>query len=151
MDHYFCKEFAVAYGMPEAVLFYHIAFWTFENKKNEINSHDGRHWMYGSIRELHETTHPYLSENQIRDALKRLEAEGLILTGCYNKKKYDRTKWYTLSDEGHRIYAETQILLSKNQNGTDEKHKPIPIEERIKEAPPITIKEEKYCTTNNSN
>lgn len=129
MDHYFCAEFAEKHGICEAILFYHIAYWTEQNQIDGRNYHDDKYWMYGSIRSMHENTHRYMNENQIRQAIRNLVDEGLILEGCYNKVQYDRTKWYTLSSYGMTIYSETQMLLSKNQNALREKKKPIPIKE----------------------
>ena len=42
----------------------------------------------------------FLTQRQIEVALKKLEKEGLIITGNYNKTPFDRTKWYAISQKG---------------------------------------------------
>lgn len=135
MDHYFCTEFAEKHGVPAALMFYHIAYWVNRNEEEKVNCRDGCYWMYSSVNDFHTKTHLYLTSYQIRSALRRLEEEGLILVGKYNRMASDRTKWYTLSPEGKEAYLETQRLLSKNQkkhlsrttNANIENSKPLPI------------------------
>ena len=73
--------------------------------------------MYTTVHELAETTFDYLTPNQIRYALDKLRESGLILTGNFNKTTYDRTLWYTLSEEGEIISKEMQREMRAKQNG----------------------------------
>lgn len=101
-------------GANASNIFYHIAHWVIVNGYHDKNKHDGHYWMYSSVRTLAKETFGYMTENQIRYALKKLIDEGLIMTGNYNKTAYDRTLWYTLTPEGHRIIQESQKEKEKN-------------------------------------
>lgn len=125
MEHHFNVEVACRYGMLEAVLLNHLEFWLKKNEANERNFYDGRYWTYNSVKAL-QKLFPYVSEHKIRNALKRLEDDGVIMTGNYNKSSYDRTMWYSISDKGFSILQNYKMEITKKQNGNDKKIKPIP-------------------------
>src|SRR5690606_24311936 len=81
-----------------AILLGNIKFWVAKNKANKRNFHDGRYWSYCSMSGFRELF-PYMTEGVIRGALSRLESEGHIVTGNYNRRAADRTKWYSLSSK----------------------------------------------------
>lgn len=125
MEHHFNVEIACEYGMLEAVLLNHLEFWLKKNEANERNFYDGRYWTYNSVKAL-QKLFPYVSEHKIRNALKRLEDAGIIMTGNYNKSSYDRTMWYSISDKGISILQNYKMEITEKQNGNDKKAKPIP-------------------------
>lgn len=100
MEHHFKIEDAVEHGIVEAILLYNIRFWVEKNKASNRHIYDGKVWTYNSVRAWAELF-PYLSEAQIRHALKKLSDSGVIETGNFNKKGYDRTKWYCLKEQVH--------------------------------------------------
>ena len=109
--HYFDEDIAKEYGMAEAVMFQNISFWAANNKSNERNFFGGRYWTYNSVKAFQEIF-PYLSIRQIRKTLSNLENRDLlIVSGNYNKSKYDRTKWYALSDLGIEIVKGSKFHL----------------------------------------
>lgn len=91
--HSFDPRIAAKVGVNAAVLYQNIVWWCEKNAANNNNEHDGRHWTYNSVKAW-SALFPYMSQKQIRTALDRLEAEGLVLSGIYNKMGKDRTKWY---------------------------------------------------------
>ena len=105
MRHYFDTRVAADVGLPAAVVFENLSFWIAQNKAAGRNIRDGVAWTYGSVREIADG-YSYLSEKQVRGALEKLQAAGLIRTATYNKLKYDRTTWRTLTAEGERIARE---------------------------------------------
>ncbi|MFQ9892169.1 MAG: hypothetical protein ACLRWH_03125 [Emergencia sp.] len=113
MIHRFHTRIAKEYGIVEAVLFFNIAYWVRENEKSSRNFHDGYCWFYNSVREIAETTHDYLTENQIRRALKHLVESDMLYRGIYNKKLYDRTYWYTLTPKARLMLDEIEMELDK--------------------------------------
>jgi hypothetical protein len=115
-NHRFNIQVAQAYGVNEAILLENISFWQAKNEANNHNYHDGRYWVYNSIRAF-ESLFPYWSKGQITRLLKKLESEEAIISANYNKVSYDRTKWYTLKREIH-------LLISGN--GIVDFDKPIP-------------------------
>lgn len=123
--HCFSVEIAVRYGILEAVLLENIKYWVDKNRANGKNIFDGRPWTYNSVKAFTELF-PYASDGQIRRALKKLESEGLLLTGNYNKLPYDRTIWYALTDYAETIFSNGNPHFSILQNGTFKNDKPIP-------------------------
>jgi DNA-binding PadR family transcriptional regulator len=128
--HQFDTEIAKEYGIESAVLLSNICFWIEKNKANEKHFYDGTYWTYNSIRAFSELF-PYMSGSTIRRSLKRLESEGIIGTGNYNKVAYDRTIWYSITEKGFDLLNNSichfdKIDLHKNENEFSQNVKPIP-------------------------
>jgi hypothetical protein len=96
-DHNFNPFIAKKYGINEAVLINTFIFWTRTNAAKGDNFHNGRFWFYGTP-EYFTKFFNYLNSRQLRYALTKLVKSGALLKSCFNKKAYDRTSWYSLSD-----------------------------------------------------
>lgn len=125
MTHMFDVEIALQVGIKAAIIFQNIAFWCEHSRANETHFHDGEHWTFASVKAL-QTLFPYLTEKQIREAVKRLLDEGLIKKGNYNKSTYDRTTWYALTEKGKSICPIGQMEVPEMANRSDHKGEPIP-------------------------
>jgi hypothetical protein len=125
MIHTFDTEIAEQYGLLEAILINNIYYWIEKNRANEVNFYDGTYWTYNSTRAFHELF-PYVSERQIKQALKHLREEGLLLTGNYNKSSYDRTLWYALSEYGLSIVQKCPMEETEMSNSLGSNVPPIP-------------------------
>jgi hypothetical protein len=119
----FDVDVAKAVGTDCAIILSNIQFWEFTNRANNRNFHDGRYWTYNSTKAFSKIF-SYLSTSQIRRCLDKLESNGYLVSGNYNKAKYDRTKWY--SPNYSAILRNRQMDLTKSSNGVDETVKPIP-------------------------
>lgn len=133
--HSFDVSHAKEYGMVEAILLSSFNFWLTHNMANGTNYNDGLWWTYNSI-EAYEEMYPYLTAAKIRKALAHLEDEGLIVTGNYNRVKFDRTKWYALTEKGWSLFGKTicsdeQLHLSDLANGSCENSEPIPVSNQL--------------------
>lgn len=97
--HYFNIEDAMKYGVEKAVVLANIKFWLNNNKTKDLSivKHDGYYWMYNTAKDMSNVL-PYFTQSKIQRLLKQLEDDGVLIVGNYNKVKYDRTKWYTLSE-----------------------------------------------------
>lgn len=131
--HSFSVAAACKVGVNCAVIVQSIYYWVTKNEANEKNHYDGHYWTYNSVSAFSELF-PYLSARQISTALRKLEDGGYILTGNYNKMKWDRTKWYALTEAGYAL-AENAESISQNStmdspevsNQEDENSEPIPV------------------------
>lgn len=123
--HMFDPQIAKEYGVNAAIIFQNLAYWIEHNRANGTNFHDGRYWTYNSVRAFAELF-PYLTEKQIRGALKKLEDGGMILVGNYNKSAYDRTRWYALSEKGLSIFTKRQMNFAESENENSHEVEPIP-------------------------
>lgn len=133
--HSFNIEQAKEYGMAEAVLLWSFKFWLTKNKANGHNFHEGLYWTYNSI-EAYTEMFPYLTASKIRKALAHLEDEGILASGNFNKVKFDRTKWYALTEKGWALFDESisgneNVHLSENANGIDQNDEPIPVNDQL--------------------
>lgn len=125
MQHHFDVELAQKYGVAEAILLDHFEYWIELNRENEKNFYDGRYWTFNSMKAFSKIF-PYMTEKKIRNALKHLQDEGLIVTGNYNKLAYDRTLWYAFSDLAESILPKGQMEIPERANGYFQKVEPIP-------------------------
>ena len=125
MNHSFNTDIAAIYGMPCAVILEHIWFWTCKNEANGKHFHDGLYWTYNSVKAFSKLF-PYLTAKQIRTALEKLRAEGLVETGNFNENAYDRTLWYALTEKGKTLCRTGQIPLPDGANPFALQGEPIP-------------------------
>ncbi len=125
MEHHFDVEIAKEYGILEAVILNHFQFWIKRNMANGINYYDGFYWTYNSTKAFSEIF-PYASQKQIRTALQHLINEGIIQTGNYNSKAYDRTLWYAFTEKGNSICPVGKMQMTVRENANDREGNPIP-------------------------
>lgn len=125
MNHYFSVETACTYGVTEAVLLNHFAYWIARNQKAGTNFRDGRFWTFHTRKELCDAF-PYLTESAIRRALKHLREEGVLLAAHYNAKPYDRTLWYALADPDQFIGLLPPMNGNSDANQLVQQDQPIP-------------------------
>lgn len=128
--HSFDVEIAKQYGIAEAILLDHFNYWITKNRANGRGFNDGLWWTYNTVQAYSELF-PYISASKVRTALSHLEDEGLIVSGNYNKAKFDRTKWYALTEKGWALFGKSicddeQLHLPEIANGTSQNSEPIP-------------------------
>lgn len=108
MDVCFDSSIAKEYGINVAVILNELCFLIEQNKENNVNFYDGKYWVLSSIKDWSNLL-DYMTINTIRRTLKRMEKDGLIVTGNYNQSKYDRTKWYALSDKVDYVFRPNEF------------------------------------------
>jgi len=130
MNHSFNIEIANSYGIESAIIIENMAFWTKKNIANDSNKHEDRYWVYNSIKAWGKLF-PYWTDRQISRILKKMEENGIITVGNFNKSAYDRTKWYCLAESilqtWYSISPNGQMEKPEQSNGCTEKVKPIPV------------------------
>lgn len=116
--HSFRVDIATKYGIAEAILLGYFYHWIKVHEKNETNFYDGRYWTFDTVRGLVEKM-PYFTRSTVHRAIKKLEENKLILTGNFNKLSYDKTTWYTLTDDGMLLFEPCpKMRQGLSQNGT---------------------------------
>lgn len=88
---------AIAHGVEGAVLLSNIRFWLRKNIEAQSNIHDGRVWTFNSSRAFAEIF-PFWNERKIARITAALEASGILISANYNRKQYDRTKWFSINE-----------------------------------------------------
>lgn len=119
-------QLATEIGLEESIILGNIKHWVSNNAANNKNLHDGEYWYYNSSRAFQET-YPYISQSKIYNVLKRLEKDGYIKTGTFNKAAYDRTKWYTLTAKGWELFGICEVPFCNLENDILQNKEPIPI------------------------
>lgn len=119
LEHSFDIKLAELYGIKAAILLKNLHFWIKKNAANNKHFYEGYFWTYNSVKAFHQLF-PYLSEKEISCALKRLEQEGIIKSGEFNKQPYDRTKWYTIINE--KLPNDYQIIMLDSTKQKDDLH-----------------------------
>jgi hypothetical protein len=94
---------AVRFGTNESLFLTNLCFWIEKNKANRVNYHDGHYWVYNTM-EAWAELFPYFSKYQIRHLIDKMKSHGILLVGVYNRLQYDRTQWYSVSDEIMALY-----------------------------------------------
>jgi hypothetical protein len=122
VNHIFDVEHARQYGLPEAVMISNFQFWITKNRANKENAREGRTWTYNSIKAFTDLF-PYLSVGQIRRTLDRLVELQVLVTGTFNERAVDRTKWYAFYDEC--IFLPQQNHLPNPANASVESGKSL--------------------------
>lgn len=122
--HYFDVEDAMQYGVEKAIILSNIRFWLNNNKNKDLSvvKHDGYYWMYNTAKDMSNVL-PYFTQSKVQRLLKQLEDDGVLIVGNYNKVKYDRTKWYTLSEFTYDENCSTQT--SELNIGNEQIEQPI--------------------------
>jgi hypothetical protein len=103
MDYQFNYDFAIKYGVNEAIFCNNLYFWTRTNRANKRHFHDGHYWTYNTMEAFTELFQ-FWTKDQLRTVIKNCEKKGLIIKGNYNKTAYDRTIWYALTPLALDVY-----------------------------------------------
>lgn len=122
--HHFDVEDAIKYGVEKAIVLSNIRFWLNNNKNKDLSAvkHNGYYWMYNTAKDMSNVL-PYFTQSKVQRLLKQLEDDGILIVGNYNKVKYDRTKWYTLSEFTYDDNCTTQT--PELDNGNEHIERPI--------------------------
>ena len=82
------------------------------------NEFEGSKWFYKTLEEW-QTEFPFWSAMTIRRTLGSLEKQKIIKIGNFNKKKFDKTKWYTIDYErvNRRCVQNEQTMCSNRTDG----------------------------------
>lgn len=136
-SHSFDIDVAEKYGIKEALLINHFAFYISVNKRSKKNFHDGKTWVYHTIDEL-ASYFPYMTKDEVRTTVDRLcngktrkskgenEYQPILQKGNYNKTTFDHTTWYSFIEEGclnsnncyERAQAQIDLVESPNREGS---------------------------------
>lgn len=118
MEHQFNVELATKLGVEKAVIIHNMYYWINHNAKNNKNVYDSSVWTYNSASAFGKLF-PYIKDRTISRYLLELERDGYIKTGNYSDNTFDKTKWYSFTDnflEELKIlgFDIENILLSQN-------------------------------------
>lgn len=100
-------------GLNEAIMLQQMHYWLIKSS----HEFEGVKWFYKTLEDW-QTEFPFWSAMTIRRTLTNLEKQKVIRIGNFNKKKFDKTKWYTIEYQcvNRRCVQNEQTMCS---NRTD--------------------------------
>ena len=106
----------------EAIVLQQLHYWL--SRTNNVQS-DGHKWVYNSMADWLKQFPWIQSRARLTRYFEDLEKRGLIITGNFNKAKFDKTKWYridydALTDLEQRLYQNESTSDSKQDNGVSQ-------------------------------
>lgn len=101
-------------GLNEAIMLQQMHYWLLKS----ANEFTGVKWFYKTLEEW-QTEFPFWSAMTIRRTLGSLERQEIIKIGNFNKKKFDKTKWYTIDYQrvNRRCVQNEQTMCSNRTDG----------------------------------
>ncbi len=119
MYHRFNVEVATRYGVPCALVLGHSDYLVEKARTDGEKKRNGKYWVSKSVKKIAEL-YPYYTEKQVRRAIDRLRAEGLVVTGHFPTGECPSTLWYTLTKKGKSMLQKggDDLAILPNQNGT---------------------------------
>jgi hypothetical protein len=115
VKHGFSRAVAKKYGVNAALVLNYLAY-KIDKSKHE---HDGKVWYFDTVDNIAKK-YPYLRRSAVYAALKALTAEdGLLVTGNYNKKHYDRTTWYAFKNKAAAKMVATTAIFFRIQDAME--------------------------------
>lgn len=101
-------------GLNEAIVIQQLHYWIMQNKRQNKNFYDDRYWTFNSFPKWQSEAFYFWSLRTLNRIFKNLEEKGILLVGNYNKKGYDRTKWYSID---YKVLNSMCCNNSSCQNG----------------------------------
>lgn len=101
-------------GLNEAIMLQQMHYWVLKS----ANEFTGVKWFYKTLEEW-QTEFPFWSAMTIRRTLGSLEKQKIIKIGNFNKKKFDKTKWFTIDYQrvNSRCVQNEQTMCSDCTDG----------------------------------
>ena len=101
-------------GLNEAIMLQQMHYWLLKSS----NEFTGVKWFYKTLEEW-QTEFPFWSAMTIRRILGSLEKQKIIKIGNFNKKKFDKTKWYTIDYQrvNRRCVQNEQTMCADRTDG----------------------------------
>lgn len=103
LEHHFPPLIAEKYGVNAAIFLRDIYHWCSTNRDNDQYLHEGRWWTYQTIKALCRR-HSYWTKNQVEHIIKTCQEKGALLSGHFSEDPFDRTCWYSLTDEAWALF-----------------------------------------------
>lgn len=118
--HTFSVEVAKTLGSAhDAIILQHFWWWHQNNqgKDHAMKANHPHPWTYNTVSKIAEIF-PYMTEREVRLSIQRLVEREYLITGNFNKMKFDKTLWYSVTDKTVHIYtpSELQNVKSGEQN-----------------------------------
>jgi hypothetical protein len=92
-------ELARLIGLNESIVLQQVDYLIEINKEAGENLKKGRFWIYNSMESWQQENFPFWSIDTVKRIFTKLINLGFLITDCFNKQSFDKTKWYTIDYE----------------------------------------------------
>lgn len=120
---------AVKVGVNGALFLQQLHYWL----EKSVNVQDGYTWVYNTNQQWLQQF-PFWSLSTIQRIISKLEKEGLIIKGKYNRSKFNNTVWYRID------YKKLEELMPSDEFEELEDVNLTEGESQIEAAEPVTVK-----------
>ena len=107
----FSEQLWIDFDLECAVFLENLVAWirfnASKDKPEDRNFHDGKYWSYNSYPQFAKLFSGW-SAKTIRTIINRCVKNDLLTVGNFNKKHYDNTNWYTLTDKAWEYFPLVQ-------------------------------------------
>lgn len=111
-DSYFINpELATVLRLPEAMVLQQIHYWLEKNRETGTNFINGRNWVFQTYKQWNDKFF-FWSIRTIKSAVIELELLEILISANFNKKPYNRTKWYTIDYKKLNSFYAAKLGLS---------------------------------------
>lgn len=93
----FQPQHAELYGIECAILIQGIKLGLELNENKDTHIHNGKVWMYNTVKEWHRI-YPFMTESKIKRSIAKLQDMGIIEVAQLDRNKLNHTNWYTLTN-----------------------------------------------------
>lgn len=123
----FSPELASIIGLNECIFLSQLEYWLSVKESNDDRRtfREGRMWVYNSYDKWLEQF-PFWSRNTLIRAIKSLEGKGIIITGNFNSKGYDKKKWYSVDYHALSEYKEKMDNPKTDNPSTQNEYIDVP-------------------------
>lgn len=90
-------QLAGVYGIVGALLIQQVRYWCEINKAKNKNLREDTYWCFLTHKQWSDALQG-VSDRSVRRVFDELEKTGVIITARFNKKAYDKTKWYRVDE-----------------------------------------------------
>ena len=128
-------QLAVQIGVNEAIVLHQVHYWIehYREKGDKKHFHDGRTWVYNTYEGWQKDNFPCWSKSTVRRVFeslrkpykpkageRKVERGPLLLVEKYNRRRYDRTLWYSIDyDEVDKLEDSDNLSKSEWTKWTD--------------------------------
>jgi hypothetical protein len=119
MQYNFNSNIAKEYGVDEAVFIQNIFYWINHNEANGRHFYQERYWTYNT-KNAFAKLFPFWTYAQVRNIIKKLMEKNVLLVGNFNENSWDKTSWFSLSDEVVEM-LKNDVNTNKNASAKNDK------------------------------
>lgn len=151
----FLPRLAIALQSVERAIVLQQIHWLLRQPKSGLWDDDGFHWVWGSYEEWCEDYFPMWKSQNLAKHIRKLEADGFLVSAELNAKRHDHTKHYRINYEHERLQPilyssivserdSSRASIDNQDTASSNRTKTSPKTSQKKDRPPSGRKKKSY-------